>query len=804
MNHHATGAPPSSGDADLDHHQAVRGVEAVVEKWLFRHRPLVLALFFLASIFFGWQAAGLRPDASFEKMIPTGHAYIKNYLGFEDQLRPLNNQLRIAVETSEGDIYTAEFLDVLKKVTDEVFYIPGVDRGNLQSIWTPNVQWFEATEDGLRSGVVVPADFDGSAASLAAVKLNVARSNRIGSLVASDHKSAVVLAPLLEIDPQTGAKLDYGLLSQRLETLVRDKYQSATVTVRITGFAKIIGDLIEGIVAIAGFFALTFILTAGLLYWYSRCWRGTVSTLFCCTMAVVWQLGMLNLIGLGLDPYSVLAPFLTFAIGVSHAVQNINTMAAERVRGRGDLDAAKATFRLLFVPGSVALICDAVGFSTLMIIDIQVIRELAINASIGVAVVIFTKMLVLPVIMSYLGASPRGVAHHREMSRPERGGVCRALARFAEPRWALAAVAAGAALLTYAVWERQNLKIGDLDPGAPELRLDSRYNKDVAFFLKHYSTSPDVFAVIVKTPPGDCGSYPVAARVEHLEWLMLALPEVEGTQSLFGPMKRALAGSNGGDLRWYATTRNRYASNAVHRRIPGDMYNADCSMLPVLLFLQDHKAETLSRVSAAVQAFAADFNGDGVEFLLAAGNAGVEAATNEVIAKAADTMLILVYAIVGLLVLWEFRSLRATLAILTPLFITSMLCEAIMVRLGLGVKVATLPVIALGVGIGVDYGIYIYNKLEHYLERGMALREAYYATLRTTGVAIAITALTLALGVMTWTLSSIKFQADMGLLLTFMFLWNMVGAIVMIPAVASLLMPRLRQIQPAKGAAQHV
>lgn len=804
MTHHATAAPKPSGDADLDHHQAVRGVEAVVEKWLFRQRPLVLAVFFLASVFFGWQAAGLRPDASFEKMIPTGHAYIKNYLGFEDQLRPLNNQLRIAVETSQGDIYTAEFLELLKKVTDEVFYIPGVDRGNLQSIWTPNVQWFEATEDGLRSGVVVPADFDGSAASLAAVKLNVARSNRIGSLVASDHKSAVVLAPLLEIDPQTGAKLDYGLLSQRLETLVRDKYQSATVTIRITGFAKIIGDLIEGIVAIAGFFALTFVLTAGLLYWYSRCWRGTVSTLFCCTMAVVWQLGMLNLIGLGLDPYSVLAPFLTFAIGVSHAVQNINTMAAERVRGRSDVEAAKATFRLLFVPGSVALICDAVGFSTLMIIDIQVIRELAINASIGVAVVIFTKMLVLPVIMSYLGASPRGVAHHREMSRPERGGVCRGLARFAEPRWALAAVAAGAALLTYAVWERQNLKIGDLDPGAPELRLDSRYNKDVAFFLKHYSTSPDVFAVIVKTPVGDCGSYPVAARVEHLEWLMLALPEVEGTQSLFGPMKRALAGSNGGDLRWYATTRNRYASNAVHRRIPGDMYNADCSMLPVLLFLKDHKAETLSRVSAAVQAFAADFNGDGVEFLLAAGNAGVEAATNDVIAQAADTMLILVYAIVGLLVLWEFRSLRATLAILTPLFITSMLCEAIMVRLGLGVKVATLPVIALGVGIGVDYGIYIYNKLEHYLERGMALREAYYATLRTTGVAIAITALTLALGVMTWTLSSIKFQADMGLLLTFMFLWNMVGAIVMIPAVASLLMPRLRQIQPAKGAAQHV
>lgn len=115
-----------------------------------------------------------------------------------------------------------------------------------------------------------------------------------------------------------------------------------------------------------------------------------------------------------------------------------------------------------------------------------------------------------------------------------------------------------------------------------------------------------------------------------------------------------------------------------------------------------------------------------------------------------------------------------------------------MAKLGLGVKVATLPVIALGVGIGVDYGIYIYNRLENYLRMGMNLKDAYYETLKTTGVAIAVTALTLALGVATWIFSDIKFQADMGLLLAFMFLWNMVGAILMIPAILSLLSPETR------------
>jgi hypothetical protein len=124
---------------------------------------------------------------------------------------------------------------------------------------------------------------------------------------------------------------------------------------------------------------------------------------------------------------------------------------------------------------------------------------------------------------------------------------------------------------------------------------------------------------------------------------------------------------------------------------------------------------------------------------------------------------------------------------MVPLYITSVLCEGIMAKLGLGVKVATLPVIALGIGIGVDYGIYIYNKLEYFLARGLNLKDAYFETLKTTGVAVALTGVMLALGVSTWIFSDIKFQADMGLLLTFMFLWNMFGAVVMIPALSALL-----------------
>ena len=775
-------------------------IEAFFERHLFAHRVATLVLFAVVSVLLGWQAAQLRPDASLEKMVPAQHPYIANYLNFENELRPLGNVVRIAVETTRGDIYTQEYLETLKKVTDEVFYIPGVDRGNLKSLWTPNMDWVEVTEEGFQSGPVIPKDFDGSHKSLAQVSTNVIRSGGVGSIVANDFKSSVVVAPLFERDPDSGAKLDYGLFSQRLEELVRAKYENEHIRIHVTGGAKIVGDLIAGASSIAMFFGITFALTALLLLAYSRCWRSTLMTLLCCSLAVVWQLGIVRLLGFGLDPYAILVPFLTFAIGVSHAVQNINTMATERWRGRSNIDAAKVTFRALFVAGSIALLCDAVGFSTLLVIRIGAIQELAISASVGVAVIIFTKMFLLPVLMSYAGVSD-ACLRHQERKAQSRHVIAHAISRFAEPGRAKLAALAALVLLATGLFIARDLKIGDLDPGAPELRRESRYNQDVAFMTTHYSTSADVFVVLVTTPVGECGSYPVAAVVDRFQWEMENLPGVESTMSLFTGMKAMISATYSGDLKWYAITRDRYISNSVYKALPGVLHNTECSMLPVLLFLKDHKADTLSGVVAAAEAYAHRHNDEQVKFVLAAGNSGIEAATNIVVKQSERLMLILVYGIVALLVWWEFKSWRVALCIMIPLFITSVLCEALMTLLGLGVKVGTLPVIALGVGIGVDYGIYIYNRLEHFLRQGLSLKDAYFHTLTSTGVAVALTGVTLALGVATWIFSAIKFHADMGLLLAFMFLWNMIGAIVMIPALAALIVrPQAQPVSPAQEA----
>jgi predicted RND superfamily exporter protein len=227
------------------------------------------------------------------------------------------------------------------------------------------------------------------------------------------------------------------------------------------------------------------------------------------------------------------------------------------------------------------------------------------------------------------------------------------------------------------------------------------------------------------------------------------------------------------------------------------LYNEDCSLLTLYAYLTDHKAETLTRLVEHVEKFAAENNTDEVQFLLAAGNAGIEAATNIVVKQANREMLVWVYGAVIVLCLITFRSWRATLCAVIPLMLTSILCEALMVWLNIGVKVATLPVIALGVGIGVDYALYVMSILLGHLRQGESLSEAYYRALVSTGKVVMLTGITLAIGVATWTFSPIKFQADMGVLLAFMFVWNMVGALVLLPALAYFLLPARSQAQGA-------
>ena len=755
-----------------------------LERVLFGRRNWVLALCVCLTALLLFQLPQLRPSSNFERTVPTGHPYITNFLAHRADL-PSNNAVRIAVAARKGDIYSAEYMETLRKLNDEAFLLPGVDRARMKSLWTPSTRWLGVTEDGLEGGPVIPNAYDGSAASLAQLRENIARSNEVGFTVARDQRSSIVQLPLLQKMPD-GTPLDYRLLGKRLEDL-RERYESEHVSIHMTGFAKVVGDLIAGMGKVIGFFAVSIVLSALALYAYTRCLRSTALVIACSLIAVVWQLGLMPLLGFGMDTYSMLVPFLTFAIGISHGAQKMNGIMQDIGRGADRLTAARLTFRRLFMAGFMALLCDAVGFAVLLTINIGVIRDLALIAGLGVAVLVVTNLILLPLLLSYAGVSLKAASRSAAAETATSGGLNR-FAQLTDKRWALPIVLVSVVLAVAGYVVSLGLQVGDLEPGAPELRQSSRYNRDSAFMTANYGASSDVLVAMVRTPTQQCASYDTLAKVDALDGELRQIEGVETSMSLALLIRRMTVGLNEGNVLWGDLVRNQQALNSVTGQAPRGLYNEDCSLLPMYVFLRDHKADTLKRVTAVIEDFARRNDTADVKFLLGAGNAGFDAATNEVVAESSRRMLLLVYGAVAVLCLLAFRSWRATLCALLPLALTSILAEALMVAMGIGVKVATLPVIALGVGIGVDYALYIMSIVLACMRSGSTLEEAYATSLRFTGRVVLFTGATLAIGVATWAFSPIKFQADMGLLLAFMFLLNMLGSLTLLPALAHYLL----------------
>lgn len=768
-----------------------------LERLIFNHRLVALIICTLLTLFFGYEATKTRVNASFEKMLPQSQEYIKNYIANRGALRSLGNSIRIDVENVKGDIYSPDYLEVLQHINDAVYLMPGVDRPFMKSLWTPSVRWTEVTEEGFKGGPVMPDDFNGSMAMRRRLQSNVERAGVIGSLVANDQHSSTVFVPLLDIDPQTGKPLDYSKISRYVDRTIRAN-QSDAIQIHVVGFAKLVGDLIDGMTQVMTYFAIAALMAGGVLFFYTHCMRSTVLVLSCSLIAVLWQLGIVHLLGFVIDPYSVLVPFLVFAIGVSHGAQKMNGIMRDIGAGTHRYVAARYTFRRLFLAGLTALVADAASFTVLVVIDIPVIRELAITASLGVAVLIFTNLVLLPVLLSFMGVSPR--AAQRSMKKSEEQGGPSGIERltcFTQRPYAICALLVAAGLGVGASVISLNLKVGDLDSGAPELRADSRYNRDNAYFTKHYGLSSDQFVVVVKAPGGGVGSYQTLIEEDRLGQELRKLPFVQTVDSAAQRVRFATAGNYEGSPKWLTINRDQsvvsQGVNVVSEGHP-ELIDKDWSVGTVIAYLADHKAETLSRTVEAVEKFSESNNNPHHQFLLAAGGAGIDAATNITVAQANRGMLYLVYAAVALLCFVTFRSWRAVLVAVIPLALTSIMCEALMVILGIGVKVATLPVIALGVGIGVDYALYLLSVQLAQQRAGLPLKEAYSRAIGFTGRVVALVGVTLAAGVVTWAWSPIKFQADMGILLTFMFLWNMLGALILIPALSHFMLPNVSSL----------
>ena len=880
-----------------------------IENWFFKFRLPVLAAFVLITIVMAYFAVQIRMDAGFAKQLPNSHSFVKTYYEYQDDLSGTNS-ITVALRTTEGDIFTKEYLSNLFNLNNTIRYLPGVNQGSMQSLWTPNIRVMRVTEEGFESSEVIPGTVipeNLTPEIIENIKERILTGGHVGSIVANDFTSSLIKVELTEYNPKTGEKLDYLKLGQEIET-IREQYEIDEYRVEITGFAKMNSDIPNEAYNVVIFFGLAFFLTVLAVYWYSRSWTLTFLPLICSLTSLIWQFGMLKILGFGLDPLAILVPFLVFAIGVSHGIQQVNQITKEVIEGETAEYAARASFSRLLVPGSMALVTDLVGFGTLILLPIGMIQELGITASIGVAFKIVTNLIMLPLAASYARYN-ESFATRAQSAISYRQNLMGFFGKLARPREAVITLSVSAVLFIGAVYLASERYVGDLHAGAPELRPEARFNQDINEITKRYNVTTDVLVVITEASftggVNPCRSTYVMDAQNNLHWYLENIPGVSKVISLSSIAKRALSGYAEGNLKWSYLPRNEQALGFATSVVDPStgLINEQCSIMPIYVFTEDHKATTLNTVISSIEEYnekfrelddtitfktliakpaegtdvipAVDslggeetniedllninnpkiftddeftdfgyengfntrnimlgpglinyyrdidsfddnvnymvgdikqseisfkeffnnnpefesiiFESDEIKNRLASGSVGIQYATNEVIEKGELPMMIIVYIVIFILVFVTYLDWRATICCTVPLTFATMLGYAFMDLAQIGLKVSTLPVMVLAVGVGVDYAFYIYNRTQTRLKEGMNITEAFEHTFANTGAAVVFTAITLAIGVSTWSFSALKFQADMGSLLTFMFLINMVCAMTTLPALAVVL-----------------
>ncbi|MGQ0621281.1 MAG: efflux RND transporter permease subunit [Panacagrimonas sp.] len=811
-----------------------RAILRVVEPVLYARRALTLGVLVLLTLLLAWNSAQLRPNAGWLKMVPKQHPYMQTFLQYYADFGGANTVL-IALHNHRGDIYQPEFMETLRKAADDAFFIPGVDRSRVTSIFSPSILYIEVVEGGLAGENVIPSVYAPTPQMMARIRRNVAKASVIGRLVSEDQRTALIQLELLEKDPSAGtvkgladaekpmaervraawdkgadlaaklkavsgllmrnespeAGLDYVKVGEKLEE-IRARYETADLSIHIVGFAKVVDDMTKASVQVAAFFLVALLLMGALLWLYIGSAPLALIVVSTSLVACVWELGLLNRVGYGLDPFAMLVPFLIMAVSVSHGVQFVSAWANEiSTRGASSQQASLATFRALAIPGVVALLANVVGFSTIYLINIQVIREMSVNAAFGMVGVIMVNKMLLPIVLTYVRIPNLAQFRQAQALRERMGDAL--FARMAVltrrgPATVVVLVCVG--LSIFGASQYPLVQIGDTTEGVPELRPDSRFNQDARAIAANFTLGVDHLKIIAESFDDGCIDAGVVSEIDRFAWTMKNRPEVRDVLSLLELAKIAHAGLNEGRLDAEVLPKQPETLAQITALVPTTtgFLNNTCSAIALFIFTADHKASTITTLTDAVKQYSAEIQVEKrVKLRLASGNIGVMAATNEEVRRNELPVVGWVYGVIVLFLWLSFRTVSGVLCVILPLAMVTLLGYALMVAMGIGQKVATLPVLAFACGIGVDYGIYSYSVVAAGLRKGLSLEQAYYQKMRSTGKATLFTGIGLATGVGLWMLSELQFQRDMGVLLVFGFLSNMVGAIVVLPALAHFL-----------------
>lgn len=773
---------------------------------IIKYRLPLLITSVLITLFFAYQITNLKIDTNLEDLLPQQHRYIKLHNEFKEVFGG-TNVLFVMVSVKNGDIFTPETLGKLRHISEELMFVPGMDRYKVISIAQRKVKDIRSTSWGLQVSPLMWPEVPKTDEGMEKLKQAIYTNDVVyGPLVSFDKKHALIMGEFFE------KGVDYRVIFNEVKKIC-DPQKDENTDIAIAGEAMIRGYIYSYLGETRIIFGVTVLFMFLLLLFYSRNLQKTFLPLLSALLSAIWGLGFIGLKGYELDPLILVVPFLISARTLSHSIQ-FNERFDEELRYQKDVNAAcQAAIVALFVPGLAGIVTDAAGIAVLVLIPIPVLQKLGVFCVFWAMTTIITVLINNPIILSYI--TPRQKAEEPEEAKKKAASPGNELSRVFDSglfertlsrlqylnvggrSWGVLIVTLIIALLAWIYASR--LVIGDVHPGTPLLKSDSAYNKD-AKLINEVFMGLDPLRVVFKGVEGNpMYQYEALHHMEQFQrYVEKNSSRVGGSLSIVDILKRLnstlhqglpkymkipndtlaigqlyffyLGGSEPGDLDMYETYDNRHGN--------------------ITVFVKDHRAETIREIIALYDQFVATHSIELGRLEIAGGVIGTLAAANEQIGKYEALLLALTLLAIVVLCSISFRSILAGILLLIPLVISNYFVFAYMGLQKIGLNINTLPVATIAIGIGVDYGIYLYSRLREEYRRVQNLFEAYVIALITTCKAITFTALTVAVGVVFWSFSNIKFQAEMGLLLTIVTFFHLLGTLILLPALVLIIKPK--------------
>jgi predicted RND superfamily exporter protein len=767
---------------------------------LSRYRMTVLVVILIITGIFGYGMSKIRGEVIIQEMFPYDHPFLKLIDRFGEVFGTGGSGVVIAVEAKNADIFNSSTLTTIKNINDEVELWDEVYRVLTISIASNSTKVSKALPQGeIRIEALMFPNVPQDEREMTALKKNIfSNPSYNGVLVAEDGTAAIVLTEMKE-------NVSYEAIFGKLKGL-KEKYSDANTDIHIVGFPMLMGWVYSLKSQMFFVFGVSGLAIAVVLILIFRNFSGMFSPLVNAFILTIWGLGFVGFTGVNFNPLLYVLAFLVGARMIGNSHQIAYRYFEELDSSNGDRTiACYETMRTMWIPNFAAVAADVAGFTVLIIAKIVLMQHLALIMSFWMATILLTGFLV-PVVCSIFPFKVDTSEWNKDTCQND--WVARGMMKFTKfsiaPRTKWITIGLILILGGFCINEMFKLKIGDPTPGSPLFYQNHPYNKDQAFINEKFNASSENLVLFYEGKPGSVYDPVVLQTFEQFAiYMSKELPDIYKTSSSVSDIgKMVNLTQHDGDPTWYQIPRNQehlsgllgylrtqIGTASLRRFIDGTLERAQ-----ITIYFADHTSDNLLRIRDTAYRFFKErsFQTQNGEFKLAGGRIGMEIAINEEMKRAHFLIDAAVYAAIFLLCALCYKSIVAGLMLTVPLLLANAMSFAFMSIRDIGLSINTLPVAAIGAGLGVDFAIYLYSRAmeEFPLEKG-DWENTITQIVCTCGKAVVYTGVTVVLPIITWWFfSDMKFQAEVGFFLSLIMCANVLLALTLHPLMIYIIKPK--------------